>query len=70
MVRFIHVHIMSIDSYPTAFFWSIVGFLLTCPIAYASYRFVETPFLRFRRPYTIKSNSIQERSKSLSTKTA
>ncbi|MEP9348465.1 acyltransferase [Xanthobacter sp. KR7-225] len=70
MVKFIHAHIMSIDNYPTAFLWSVVGFLLTCPIAYASYRFVETPFLRFRRPYTIKSNSIQERSESLSTKTA
>jgi rhamnosyltransferase len=55
MALLIHKHIMEISDYTTAFMWSIVGFLLTCPVAYLSYRFVETPFLRWRRPYTIKA---------------
>jgi peptidoglycan/LPS O-acetylase OafA/YrhL len=32
--------------------WSTVFFLLMMPLGYLSYRFVESPFLRFRRKYT------------------
>lgn len=49
--RFIHENIMDISNFYTALVWALVCFGLTLPIAGASYRFIEMPFMKWRRPY-------------------
>jgi len=53
MTRFITAKIMDISNFYVGTAWSVVGFLLMVPIAWASYTFIEKPFLRFRKPYII-----------------
>jgi peptidoglycan/LPS O-acetylase OafA/YrhL len=49
--KFVHVRIMDISNFYLACAWSGALFLLMVPIAYLSFRYVESPFLRFRVPY-------------------
>ena len=46
-------NIMPIHNFYLAFAWSLVCFLLMMPIAWLSFRFIEAPFLAFRRRYIV-----------------
>lgn len=49
--RFVADHFMHLDNFYVALAWSALCYLLMVPVAYLSYRYVESPFLRLRRPY-------------------
>jgi peptidoglycan/LPS O-acetylase OafA/YrhL len=44
-------YVMDISNFYIAFAWSVVCFLVMMPIAWLSFRFIEAPFLAFRRRY-------------------
>ena len=50
---FIQERVMDISNFYVALAWGIAGFAAMMPIGYLSYRFIEAPFLRLRRPYAI-----------------
>jgi peptidoglycan/LPS O-acetylase OafA/YrhL len=47
----IHDHVMDISSFPVAFLWSLVFYACMVALGHLSYRFIESPFLRFRVRY-------------------
>jgi peptidoglycan/LPS O-acetylase OafA/YrhL len=49
----IHNHIIDLSNIHTALLFSILGFLLMVPIGYVSYRYIESPFLRYRTKYIV-----------------
>lgn len=51
--KFMHYEIMDISNFYVACLWSVVFFILLLPIGYASFRVIEEPFLRLRKPYAI-----------------
>jgi peptidoglycan/LPS O-acetylase OafA/YrhL len=51
--RFVNEKIMNISNFYLACLWSIVFFLLMVPVGYLSFRFIEAPFLKFRKCYVI-----------------
>ena len=51
VARFIHENIMDISNFYIALAWALVCFGLMLPIAGASYRFIEMPFMKWRRSY-------------------
>ena len=51
--RFVGEHIMTLSNFYLACLWSLGCFLLMMPIGYLSFRFIEAPFLKFRRRYSI-----------------
>jgi peptidoglycan/LPS O-acetylase OafA/YrhL len=46
-------HIMALDNFYVACAWSLLCFGLMLPIGYLSFRFIEAPFLKFRRRYFV-----------------
>ncbi|WP_305907123.1 acyltransferase [Methylomarinum sp. Ch1-1] len=51
MSKAINAHIIDLSNINLAILFSILCFLVMVPIGYISYRFIETPFLRFRKVY-------------------
>ncbi len=51
---FIQKHIMDISNFYVACFWSFITFIGMMPIGYLSYRFIEAPFLKYRKRYIIQ----------------
>lgn len=51
MAQLVDQHVMRLDNFYLACAWAVLGFLLMLPLGWASYRFIESPFLRHRRPY-------------------
>lgn len=51
--RFINQQIMDISNFYVACTWSLIVFVVTTPFGYLSFRFIESPFLRLRRPYVV-----------------
>jgi len=51
IATFIDAHVMHLSNFYIACSWSLLCFLAMAPIGYLSYRFIESPFLRFRKPY-------------------
>ena len=51
--RFIHERVMDISNFYVACAWSLVFFTLMLIPGYLSFRFVEAPFLKLRRPYLV-----------------
>lgn len=49
--RFVNDHIMGLSSIYVASAWAMLGYVAMIPIGYLSYRFIESPFLRFRVSY-------------------
>jgi peptidoglycan/LPS O-acetylase OafA/YrhL len=45
------------SNFYVACIWALAGFLLMAPIGYVSYRFLETPWLAFRKPYLLPAIS-------------
>lgn len=56
--QFIHEHVMDISNFYLATLWSGVFFVAMLPMAYASYRWIESPFLRFRKKYIVNPMSL------------
>jgi peptidoglycan/LPS O-acetylase OafA/YrhL len=53
LAEFIDKHIMSLANFYVASTWSLLCFMLMLPVGYLSFRYIESPFLKFRRRYTI-----------------
>ncbi len=53
--KFVDENIMDISNFYLACLWSLVCFILMMIPAHISFKYIETPFLKFRKPY-IKSN--------------
>ena len=49
---FISKHFMALSNFYVACVWALLCFILMLPIGYLSFRFIESPFLKFRRRYT------------------
>lgn len=47
----IHRHVMDIANFYQACLWSVVFFVLMLVPSYLSFRYIEAPFLRLRKPY-------------------
>jgi peptidoglycan/LPS O-acetylase OafA/YrhL len=56
--RFVNEKIMNISNFYVAYLWSIMFFLLMLPVGYLSFRFIEAPFLTFRKHYIIASRGL------------
>lgn len=53
MARTIHEHIVRLSNFYVALFFSAVCFLLMIPIGAASFRLIESPFLKLRKRYVV-----------------
>lgn len=51
LAHWIHTRVMDISNFYLACAWAVPAFVLTSAMAAVSYRWIETPFLRLRRPY-------------------
>jgi peptidoglycan/LPS O-acetylase OafA/YrhL len=51
--RWVHENLMDLSNFYLCALWALAGFLLMVPIGYLSFRFVETPFLKLRKPYVL-----------------
>lgn len=51
LAAFVNLHVMPITDFYLASLWAGVCFLLMYPLGWLSFRFVESPFLKMRRPY-------------------
>lgn len=51
LARWVHEHVWDLSRFEVAWLWSLPAFVLMAIPGYLSYRFVEAPFLRLRRPY-------------------
>jgi len=58
----INDHIIDLSNIHVLLLFSILGFLMMVPIGYLSYRFIETPFLRFRTKYIIEDKHTENSS--------
>src|SRR5258708_13731889 len=56
--RFVHERIMDISNFYLACLWSLVFFLLMMLPGYVSFRFIEAPFLKLRKPYVDKTQNV------------
>ena len=52
-VRAIETHVMPLFDFYVAMAWSLVAYVAMLPIGWLSFRFIESPFLRYRRRYVI-----------------
>lgn len=50
-------YLMALSNFYVACLWSLICFMLMLPIGYLSFRFIESPFLKFRRQYVIADGS-------------
>lgn len=51
--RFVNEHIADISNFYVACFWALVCFICMLPLCWLSFRFIEAPFLRLRKPYLL-----------------
>lgn len=51
--RFVNERIASLANFYVACLWAVAAFLCMLPLCYLSFRFLEEPFLRMRKPYVI-----------------
>ena len=51
--RFVHERIADLSNFYVACAWAVVAFLCMLPICHLSFRFLEAPVLRLRKPYVI-----------------
>ncbi|MES3001689.1 MAG: acyltransferase [Pseudomonadota bacterium] len=49
--KFINEHVSDLSNFYWASVWALLFMFAMMPVGYLSYRFVEAPFLRLRRPY-------------------
>jgi len=53
MAKSIDTHLIDLASIYTAMLISPVAFLLMMPVGWLSYRYIESPFLKYRRRYIV-----------------
>jgi peptidoglycan/LPS O-acetylase OafA/YrhL len=51
--RFVHERIADLSNFYVACAWAVLAFLCMLPICHLSFRFLEAPFLRLRKPYVL-----------------
>ena len=49
---FINRHMMDLSNFYVACLWSLLCFAAMVPVGMLSFRYLEAPFLRLRRPYS------------------
>ncbi len=55
MARFINERLMDLSNFYLACLCSLICFILMMPVGYVSFRFIEAPFLKLRKRYTIET---------------
>jgi peptidoglycan/LPS O-acetylase OafA/YrhL len=50
--KFVNEQMMDLSNFYLACLWSLACFLLMVPAGYISFRFIEKPFLKLRKPYS------------------
>lgn len=58
---FIDARIVKLGNFYVACVCSLVCFLLMIPLAHLSYRFIEAPFLKLRKPYVVREKTAAEK---------
>jgi peptidoglycan/LPS O-acetylase OafA/YrhL len=58
--RFVNEHIMALDSLYVALPWALLFFAAMAVIGHFSFKFVESPALKFRKPYIVKAETVPE----------
>lgn len=58
--NFINERVMNISNFNLAVLWSIPFYLLMAGIGHFSFRYIESPFLRFRRRYVLDATASKE----------
>lgn len=53
LANWIHINVMDISNFYIAITWSFFIYLALFPLGYLSFRFIENPWLQFRRKYII-----------------
>ena len=51
--RFVNERIADLSNFYVACLWAVVAFICMLPLCYLSFRFVEAPFIRLRKPYLL-----------------
>lgn len=51
VAKFINAHVMPLTNFYVACAWSLAFFFMMYPLGYLSFRFIEAPFLHFRKHY-------------------
>ena len=54
MSRFVNDHVMKLTNLYVTAAWALLGYLPMIPGCWFSYRFIESPFLRFRTQYVVR----------------
>jgi peptidoglycan/LPS O-acetylase OafA/YrhL len=49
--KFVNEHVADLSNFYVACLWAVAGFVCMLPLCYLSFRFLEAPFLRLRKPY-------------------
>ncbi|MDE0930133.1 MAG: acyltransferase [Halioglobus sp.] len=57
LAKFIDAHVISLSNYYLSMLFAPLAFLVMIPFGWASYRFVESPFLKFRTWYILADKS-------------
>lgn len=55
--RFVNERIADLSNFYVACLWSVAAFACMLPLCYLSFRFLEAPFLRLRKPYVLAGAS-------------
>lgn len=53
VAKFVHTHVLSLSNFYVAFAASLACYGLMMGVGWGSYRFIEAPFLRYRKRYTL-----------------
>ena len=51
--RFVNERIADLSNFYMACLWAVAAFVCMLPLCYLSFRFIETPFIRLRKPYLL-----------------
>lgn len=58
VARFVNEHVMNISNFYVACLWATAFFAAMVPIGHLSFRFIESPFLKLRKHYTLSGNRV------------
>jgi peptidoglycan/LPS O-acetylase OafA/YrhL len=59
--KFVHTYLMDQSNFYVACAWAAVCFIALLPVCHLSFRYVEMPFLRLRRPYILAARQLPDR---------
>lgn len=61
--RFVNERIADLSNFYVACAWAVIAFLCMFPLCHLSFRFLEAPFLRLRKPYVIEGGRSEPQSR-------